>query len=217
MKFLKSSLIIFTILFIVVFPHLGVFASISMAYVIPIVLMVWICLRINKENFADVGFSFKSFSLKSLLIGSLFAVAIVCFMQGVFFPLLDQFMQFENVDVELYNELRSGGTIYFLIVLVLSWVIGGLYESIVFHGFIFTQLEKLISGKYKTVISFLITSFLFGAYHFHLGLADAINAGVVGVGYLALYLFYDRNLWYTIICHCVYNTIVITLLHLGYI
>jgi membrane protease YdiL (CAAX protease family) len=101
--------------------------------------------------------------------------------------------------------------------LVMGWVIGGLYEEIVFHGFIFYQLKKVIPGDYRTQISFIITSVMFGLYHLQLGPADALNAFLVGVGYHLLALHFRGNLWYSIICHGTYNSIVITLLYLDYI
>ena len=99
----------------------------------------------------------------------------------------------------------------------MGWLIGGLYEEIVFHGFIFTRLEKMIKGKYTTSLSFLITASIFGAYHIQLGVDGLINAFVVGTVYLALFLFFKRNLWYSIICHGVYNSIVMTLIYYGYL
>ena len=216
-KSLKIALNLFTILFIVVFPHLGLMAFFPMAYTIPVIVLVWLCLKVNKETFKDIGFSFKVFSFKPVLIGIVLAVFIFLFMRGVFFPILEYFIEFKEVDVDLYNDLRNNGTTYYVIIVILGWVVGGLYESIVFHGFMFTKLEQIVPGKYKTPVSFIITSFLFGIYHYQLGAADMINALIIGVVYLGLFLFYKRNLWYTIICHGAYNTIVMTLLYLGYL
>lgn len=208
---------IFTILFIVVFPHLELISFFSMLYTIPVILLVWLCLKVNNETFKSIGFNLNSIGLKPLLIGSISAILILLFMRTVFFPVLEYFIRFKEVDVDLYNDLRSNSTTYYVLIVILGWIVGGLYESIVFHAFTFTQLEKLIGGKYKTLISFMITSILFGLYHYQLGTADTINALIVGTGYLGLFLFYKRNLWYTIFCHGAYNTIVITLIHLSYI
>ena len=105
----------------------------------------------------------------------------------------------------------------YLFIVIMGWLVGGFYEEIVFHGFIFSRLEKMIPCKYATSIAFIGTSIIFGTYHFQLGVDGLINALIVGAVYLAIFLFYKRNLWYSIICHGTYNTIVITLIYHGYL
>lgn len=213
----KTLFTVFTILFIAIFPHLGLVNFFPMFYTVPVLLLVWVNLKVNKETFSDINFRFKDISFKSLLIGILASILIYIFMRNIFFPFLELFVTFQESDFSLYDDLRQKGTAHYLFILVLGWIVGGLYESIVFHAFTFYQLEKITGGKYKTVISFIITSLIFGLYHYQLGTADMINAFVIGILYLSLFLFYKRNLWYSIFCHAAYNSIAITLLHLGYI
>lgn len=213
----KTLFTLFTILFIAVFPQLGLVTFFPMLYTIPVILLIGLNLKINKERFSDINFRFKDCSFKSLYIGIIGAVLIYVFMRCVFFPILEIFVNFQDADVSLYNDLREKGTVYYIFILILSWIVGGFYESIVFHAFTFFELEKMINGKYKTVVSFIITSLIFGVYHYQLGAVGMINAFVVGAFYLGIFLFYKRNLWYTIFCHAAYNTIAITLLHLGYL
>ena len=196
-------------------PHSGLI-PIPMAYSIPILLLVWFFLKHFKEDFSDIGFRLKALSLKPILIGCLFAILFVTFSQFILYPVLEALIDFDNVDVELYNKLK-GKTSFYIFILVMGWLIGGLYEEIVFHGFIFTRLEKMIPGKYATLLGFLCTAIFFGAYHIQLGGADAINAFFAGGLYHALSLYYKRDLWYGIFCHGAYNSIVITLLYLGYL
>lgn len=213
----KTLFTVFTILFIAIFPHLGLVNFFPMFYTVPILLLVWINLKINKETFSDINFRFKDISFKSLLIGIIVSILIYIFMRNIFFPFLELFVTFQESDFSLYDDLRQKGTAHYLFILILGWIVGGLYESIVFHAFTFSQLEKIIGGKHKTLVSFIITSLIFGAYHYQLGAGDMINAFVIGIIYLGMFLFYKRNLWYTIFCHAAYNSIAITLLHLGYI
>lgn len=211
----KNILIsIASICIVVLLPHAGLLPS--FLYSIPILLFVWIYLKYFGEKFSDIGFSFKSFSLKSVLIGSVAAIVILSFMQLIFFPVLEHFIQFEDTDVELYSFIRENIWTYSFIV-IMGWVIGGFYEEIVFHGFIFTRLEKILPAKYSLLFSFLITSILFGLYHIQLGPLGMINAFVVGSAYLGLAIYFKRNLWYSIISHGMYDTIVITLIYLGYL
>jgi len=214
MKPLQSLFSLLAIAVVVVFPHLGLIPNFG--YSIPVLLFVWLVLKNNGEKFSDIGFRVSSFTVRAALIGSIAAVAILSIMQLLVFPVLEQFVEFESTDVGLYDFIKASKA-QFLIIVVMGWLVGGLYESIVFHGFVFTRLEKMIPGKYATASGFVVSCILFGAYHLQLGSAGAFNALVVGVVYQGLFLYFKRNLWATIICHGVYNTMVITLIYLGHL
>lgn len=205
---------IFAICVIVILPHAELIPNFG--YSVPILLMVWLLLKYFNETFSKVGFSFKKYKPTSLLVGSLVAVLTLSFMQLIFFPVLENIVVFEETEVGLYAFIKGTKWQYFFMI-IMGWVVGGFYEEIVFHGFIFSRLEKMIQGTYATAIAFVGTAIIFGAYHYQLGGAGLINALIVGAVYLGLFLFYKRNLWYSICCHGVYNTIVITLIYLEYI
>ena len=137
-------------------------------------------------------------------------------MQLIFFPALEYFVHWEYHDQGLNDFIREGQWQYFFLVFM-GWIIGGFYEEIVFHDFIFTRLEKMIPGKCSTHTSFVITAIIFGVYHIQLGPLGIINALLVGAVYLFLFLYFQRNLWYSIVCNGVYNTLVMTLIYFGYL
>ena len=154
--------------------------------------------------------------MKAVIVGLIAASVIVAFMQLVFFPILDLFITFPETPNDMYDSIRES-TGFYVLMLALGWIIGGLYEEIVFHGYIFAEFNRLFSGKYAAIVSFLLTGILFGLYHLQLGPADTLNALFVGMAYHGIYLYYKGNLWYSIFTHGFYNTIVITLLYLGII
>lgn len=212
---IRDLLISIIVIGIIVFiPHIGILPN--FLYSAPILIIVWLALKYFGENFSNLGFAFKSLTPKTLLAGTLTAILIVSFMQLVFFPIVESFFVFDETEVELYDFIKESKW-NFGFILIMAWLIGGFYEEIVFHGFIFSRLEKMFLGKYSTHISFIITSLIFGAYHIQLGAAGTINALLVGAGYLGIFLYFKRNLWYSIICHGVYNTIVITMIYMGYL
>lgn len=214
MKPRQMCLSVLVIAVIVVFPHLGLIPFFS--YTLPVLLCVWFALRTTGEGFSDVGFRFRSCSRKAALVGTLSAFIILGVMQLLVFPTLELFIEFEPKEVGLYDFIRASPA-QFAIMIAMGWLVGGLYEEIVLHGFIFTRLEKMIPGKCATAVSFVLTAGIFGAYHLQLGSAGAFNALVVGAVYLALFLRFERNLWAAIICHGVYNTLVMTLIYLGHL
>lgn len=214
MIFNKTVLNVIAIATIIFLPHAELFPFFG--YCIPILLMVWLVLKYSNENFSDIGFSFKQFKPKSILIGGLIALITLAFMQLIFHPILEFFVPLEYKDLGLIAVIK-GGKLQFFIMVIMGWLVGGFYEEIVFHGFIFTRLEKMIKGKFAPHISFGITSLIFGIYHIQLGALGLINALVVGAVYLALFLYFKRNLWYSIICHGFYNSMVMTLIYFDYI
>ena len=202
------------ILVAVILPHLLPLPFFSFALVI--MVMVWLFLKYDQSSFADIGFSFSKFKIRALLYGVPLAIAIVVFTQFVTFPLIDLIFSFPETEVEMYDKVE-GDLSFYLLMVVMGWLIGGVNEEIIFRGFIFLQLKKVVAGKYKTQISFLLTSILFGLYHLQLGPADTINAFLAGMAYHLIFMKFKENLWYSIMCHGIYNTIVITLLYLGYL
>ena len=214
MRVKRILITILTIIIVTVLPQLGLI-PIPFAYSIPILLIIWIYLKSKNENFRNIGFSWKLLSLKSIITGCLSAVLIFLFIQFIFFPIIESFIDFDDVEVDLYDKIKESKE-FFIFILIMGWIIGGLYEEIVFHGFIFHQLEKIIKGKYALIISFLITAIIFGLYHIQLGAAGALNAFLAGIGYHSLFLIFKRNLWYSIFCHAFFDTIAITLLYIGY-
>ena len=200
---------------VLIIPHLELI-PLPFGYVIPMLLFIWLYLKFNKERFSSLGFNFKAFSLKSFLIGTLTGVLIFSFLYFIFFPLLQYIVELPDSKVDLYDKLK-GNTGLYVFLLIMGWLVGGVYEEIVFHGFIFTSIEKLLPQRTALPISFLITSILFGLYHFQLGYDGVINAFLAGMGYHLVILMNKRNLWYGIICHAIFDTIALTLLYLGYI
>jgi membrane protease YdiL (CAAX protease family) len=98
----------------------------------------------------------------------------------------------------------------------MGWLVGGLYEEIVFHGFIFTKLEKILPGQYALPTSFVICNILFALYHLQLGTEGVITALVAGCVYHALMICNKKNMWYAIFCHAMYDTIALTYIYAGY-
>lgn len=205
---------IIAIIIVVIVPHSGII-PIAFGYSIPILIFIWLFLKRQKENFESLGFSFKRFGIKPILIGVLSGIVIFSFLTWIFFPLLEKVTDLAPVNLGDFAKLK-GNTGFYIFLLFMSWIIGGFYEELVFHGFIFSRLEKIMAGNYATIISFLLTNLIFALYHLQLGTSGVINALIAGAFYQALMLYYKRNMWYAIICHAVYDTIALTFIYGGY-
>ncbi len=199
---------------VVIIPHSGII-PIPFAYCIPVLLIVWFFLKLHKENFASIGFSFGRFQLKAVLVGTLTALVLYSFLNWGFFPLLKTIVELPPSELGDFARIR-GNTGFYIFLLAMGWIVGGFYEELVFHGFIFTRLERLITGKYAMPVAFLLSNLVFAMYHLQLGIAGVINAFIAGSVYHALMIYYNRNMWYAIICHAVFDTIALTFLYAGY-
>jgi membrane protease YdiL (CAAX protease family) len=202
------------IIIVLIVPHSGII-PLPFGYSIPILLFVWFYLRQYKESFASIGFSFKRFEIRSVLIGAIAGILIFSFLTWVFFPILQKIIELPPADLGDFTKLR-GDPGFYIFLLAMGWIVGGFYEEIIFHGFIFTRLEKILPGKHVVILSFLLTNTIFALYHLQLGTAGVINAFIAGSLYHALMLYYKRNLWYAIFCHAVFDTIALTFLYVGY-
>lgn len=215
MKLFKEILFtLFAIAFVTLVPQSGI-VPLPFGYSIPVLLFIWLFLKKNKENFINLGFSFKRFKKEAFLVGATIGILLFLFLQYAFFPILNNIITIKPANLNDFASIKYN-TPQFIFVLVMGWLVGGFYEEIVFHGFIFSRLEKIITGKYALAISFLITNLIFAFYHWQLGVSGAINAFLAGVVYHALMLLHKRNMWYAIFCHAVFDTIALTLLYEGY-
>ena len=202
------------IAFVVIIPHTGL-VPFPFGYCIPVLLVAWLVLKLNKENFSNTGFKLKDISIKALLAGIVMAIILFAFLTEVFFPFIHKLTDLPAVDLGDIANIK-GNTGFYIFLLAMGWLVGGLYEEIIFHGFIFTRLEKLFPLKYAMPAAFLICNIIFAFYHYQLGAEGVINAFIAGCVYHALMLHYKRNMWYAIFCHAVYDTIALTYIYAGF-
>lgn len=202
------------IAFVVLFPHWGII-PLPFGYTVPVMIFIWLFLKYFKENFSAIGFSLKNFRPSAILTGAVTAILVFSFLNWVFLPLLEKFMGLAPAELGDFKKIR-GNPGFFVFILLMGWIVGGFYEEIVFHGFIFTRLEKIISGRNAIIIHVILTNTIFALYHLQLGTSGVINAFVAGTFYHAVMLKFKRNLWYAIFCHAFYDTIALTFIYAGY-
>lgn len=214
MKLKKIAISLFIIGVIVIFPHYS-FLPLPFLYTIPVIGLIWIALKSNAENFTTIHFSFKKITFHSFFIGSLAGIFLFLFTSYIFFPLLGKLVHLPEVNLEDFATIKNNTPMYIFMVIV-GWVVGGLYEELVFHGYIFTTIEKMFATPKATLISFIITNIIFGLYHIQLGTIGVLNALIAGSVYHALMLYFKRNMWYAIFCHAAFDTIALTYIYAGY-
>ena len=210
---LKIFLSILTIALCFFIPH---YANLSIfLYPIVVLIVVWLYLKyISKENFSDIFFSFKRFQVKAIWIGIIAAILLSLFFRYAWDPFINNIIPSGKIDLSDFASIRNNPVNY-AIMLLLALLVGGFYEEIIFHGFIFTRLEKIFKGKWATIIAFILTTIIFGLYHFQQGLKGILLTAVAGAVYHVLILKFNRNLWYGIFVHAFFDFIGLTLIYLG--
>ena len=212
-KALKVLLSILTIAFCFFVPH---YANLTIfIYPIVVLIVVWLYLKyISKENFSDIFFSFKRFQVKAIWIGIIAAILLSLFFRFAWDPFINSVIPSGKIDLSDFAGIRDSPVNY-VIVLLLALLVGGFYEEIIFHGFIFTRLEKIFKGKWATFIAFILTTIIFGLYHFQQGLKGILLTAIAGAVYHVLILKFNRNLWYGVFVHAFFDFIGLTLIYLG--
>jgi membrane protease YdiL (CAAX protease family) len=213
MSTLQKFAAVLLIAFCFLFPHYG---GGILVYPLIVSAVVFLYLRfITKENLSDLLFSFKRFEIASVLIGLAGAVILSVFLRFAWDPLINIILPHEKVNLSDFAHIK-GNLPSYIFILLLAFIVGGFYEEIIFHGFIFTRIEKIFPGRHSTAIAFGLTTLIFGAYHYQLGIKGVLVATIAGAVYHLLILKFNRNLWYGIFIHTFFDFIGLTLIYLGY-
>lgn len=195
------------IAFLILFPHFVPLPFYS--YAIVCLLLIWFFLRKEAKTLRDIGLAKNGLSVKIVLIGIVSALIWVGFMQFIYIPTIKHL--FVVPDYTEYNFIR-GSISKLLMIITAAWLIGGLYEEIVFRGYIQFLLDKRFT-KSTMFWSVIVTSVLFGLYHWQQGIFGVISAVLGGLFWGMLCKKFDNNLWIPILSHAIFDTITLVLIY----
>lgn len=198
------------IAFLITFPH---FVPLPFyLYVIVCFLVVWLLLRKDGKTFRSIGLSKNGFTAKAVLIGIASALLWVGFMQFIYIPVIKHL--FVVPDYTEYDFIK-GNISKLLMIITAAWLIGGFYEEVVFRGYIQNVFEKRFFKGSAVIWSTIVTSVLFGLYHWQQDIFGMIAAVLGGVFWGSLYTKFDNNLWIPIISHAIFDTMTLLLIYFG--
>ncbi|MGJ8662153.1 MAG: CPBP family intramembrane glutamic endopeptidase [Marinicella sp.] len=174
----------------------------------------WISLRlfkIGKKSTLLMWFIVAVIS--ALIIGSLLSAVISSLLVdsgSMIDPENSTFMQnrFSNV---------PGNLPVFMYWVLVSWVIGGLTEELLFRGFLIIKFEKLFTklpaGLFLAICA---QALIFGHLHmYYQGLEGFVVTGILAVFSGLIFIYSGRRLWPLIISHGLTNTIGMTMIFLN--
>ena len=202
---------IFIIAFLVLFPHFVPLPFYSYAVICLAVIIFY--LRGQKKTLRDLGLKRNGLTVQTFVVGIVSALLWVAFNKWVYHPFITHF--FVVAPYTEYDFIRNKLT-NLIITLVAAWVIGGFYEEIVFRGFIHNTFQGWFKkGKFSFFLAGLLTSILFGLYHWQQGIFGIVPSFLGGVLWTCLLYRFKGNLWYPIMSHAIYDTIALTMIYFG--
>lgn len=207
---LTTLLDVCSIAFLILFPHLAPLPF--YLYAVICLVVIWFLLRKKGMSFRDLGLSKSRFTVKTILAGIISGLIWVVFMQFIYIPVIKSL--FIVTDYTEYNFIQ-GSLSKLIMTISAAWLIGGFYEEIVFRGYIQSLFEKWISKNSRIPWSIIITSLLFGIYHWQQDIFGIIAAMLGGLYWGFLYRKYNNNLWIVILSHALFDTITLLLIYTG--
>ena len=172
-------------------------------------------LAVERRRFADVGLDPHALGWRPLLAGAGLALVFMVLDYAAIGPLLARW--FGMPDLSAYHFVRRDFAGY-LRMLALSWLVGGLYEELVFRGVLFSVLRSRLGDTRRAfAVSALATSALFAAYHVQLGAYGVAHAFVVALALSAVQARWPRNLWPLVAFHATCDCVAFTLIRHGWL
>jgi len=199
------------IAFLVLFPHFVPLPFYS--YTVVCLAVIIFYLRRQRKTLRDLGLKRNGITAHTLIVGILSALLWIAFNKWVYHPFITHF--FVVAPYTEYDFIRNHLS-NLIITLIAAWIIGGFYEEIVFRGFIQTTIrEWFVKSKHSFWFAGLLTSILFGLYHWQQGIFGIVGSVLAGLLWTFLLWRYKGNLWYPIISHAVFDTIALTMIYFG--
>ncbi len=101
--------------------------------------------------------------------------------------------------------------------LVVSWVIGGFTEELLFRGFLLNRFEKVFSKTvYGLIFAILCQALIFGQLHmYYQGIEGFVVTGILAIVSGLIFIYSKRRLWPLIISHGLANSIGMTMIFLS--
>lgn len=174
-----------------------------------IIFFVLIMTYLQDGNLSALNF--KKFGFRELGIT---IIAYLIMEVGIDF-VLQPFMNWafnEPADYSLFEPLKNNGPAFWNMMWMM-WVSAAIGEEILFRGFLFAQLEKIMGNKDSWLFIFISSAF-FAFPHFYQGITGVLLTFLIGLGFGFIYWKF-KNMWVNILIHGFIDTVFLTLAYFG--
>ena len=191
----------------------GIKKKASLGIMVAVVLII-VAARLKQTSFAQMGLFPPENWLTTVLLGLAIGSGLSLLSIVVIQPLAERITK-QPHDVQMVEGVR-GNWRALLSWLVLVWTIVAFGEELLFHGFLLSQVIKLLGTTILAlVVNVLFNSIVFGLAHAYQGRSGAWSTGIVGACLSALYILSGYNLWLPIVAHGAIDTFELVLMSLG--
>ncbi len=107
-----------------------------------------------------------------------------------------------------FGDMEGNLQLYLWWVL-LSWVVGGFSEEMIFRGFLLTRVEAMIKSRWaSTTLAIVFQAAVFASVHlYYQGAYGALQLFPAAIFIGICYVLFGRNLWPLILAHGTMNTL----------
>lgn len=156
--------------------------------------------------------NFKSIGWKELKIIVLVYLALEFSVDFIFDPIIN-WLCGESADYSMFAPIEEN-TVLYVRWLGFMWVSAAIGEELLFRGFAFSQLKRIIGDRKPLIV--LISALLFCIPHLYQGIAGLLSTFVFGLAFGLIYWKW-KNIWINIIIHGLIDTVFLTLSYLGWL
>ena len=179
-----------------------------------VAVLIFISARLGLTSFAQMGFVPPENWLTTVVLGVLIGAGLSFLSIIVIQPLFENITQ-QPHDVRTVEGVR-GNWKALLSWLVLIWTLVAFGEEVLFHGFLMSQLVKLLGTSFLALaLNLLLASIVFGFAHAYQGRSGTWSTGIIGVCLGLCYILSGYNLWLPILVHGMINTVELVLMSRG--
>lgn len=170
---------------------LAVFAA--LALVVLLVIM-------RGQSLRDIGFR-RPNRLWMLPLWGLGMLVTFVFVQNVSLMALSQVIEVPRPELSRYDFLYHNVPAL-VSMLAVVWVTASLPEEMIYRGFVFDRLERIVGTGARAKAAIVVLSALFfGAVHFHAGFGGVLTTFIMGLVWGVMFVLTRRNIWPLILGH----------------
>jgi membrane protease YdiL (CAAX protease family) len=158
---------------------------------------------------------FKSLNFKSIGLKEV-KIIVICYLllelsaDFIFDPIINWACN-ETADYSAFSHIKGDTQSYFEWLLKM-WISAAIGEELLFRGFVFTQLKRVIGDR--KIIIVILSAVLFCIPHLYQGIVGLLSTFVFGIAFALIYMKF-KNIWINIIVHGLIDTVFLTLSYLG--
>jgi len=181
-------------------------ANLVIAPVGAVLALAWAWLA--KVPWADIGFRAPRSWSVTLIGGILGGIVFKLLMKSLVMPLLG------GPAVNAHFHFIAGNQAQMISMILASIIVGGFGEEIVYRGFLFDRLWRLLGESKATTIAIVtMTTILFSVIHIpEQGWAGAEQAFITGLTFGSIYAV-TRSLWLPIVTHAAFDVTAVLLIY----